>query len=51
MSNGKRHCKVIVVAYLFSNGKVLHYRLKQHKQITVCTVFRFYWMYVAKKQN
>lgn len=31
MSDGKRHCKAIVVVYLFSNGKVLHYSLKQHR--------------------
>lgn len=51
MSNYKRHCKDPVAAYFLSTGKVLHYRLKQHKHITVCIVFHFYWMYVAKKQN
>lgn len=51
MSNYKRHCKDPVAAYFLSIGKVLHYRLKQHKHITVCVVFHFYWMYVAKKQN
>jgi len=51
MSNYKRHCKDPVAAYFLSTGKVLHYRLKQHKHITVCIVFLFYWMYVAKKHN
>lgn len=51
MSNYKRRYKDPVAAYFLSTGKVLHYRLKQHKHSTVCIVFHFYWMCVAKEQN
>lgn len=51
MSNYKRRYKDPVAAYFLSMGKVLHYRLKQHKHSTVCIVFHFYWMCVAKEQN
>lgn len=33
--NYKRHCKNPVGVYFLSTCKVLHYRLKQHKHITV----------------
>lgn len=51
ISSYKRHCKDPVATYFLSTGKVLHYRLKQHKRSTVYIVFHFYWMCVAKKQN
>lgn len=35
ISNYKRHCKKPVAVYFLSTCKVLHYRLKQHKHITV----------------
>lgn len=35
ISNYERHCKNPVAVYFLSTCKVLHYRLKQHKHITV----------------
>lgn len=38
MSNYRRHCKAAVVAHLLSNGKALHYRLKQHKHYSLYSI-------------